>query len=98
MKTFILSLGIALIAVACNPSQNESSNFCKTSGCCEKCEDVKCQETCKKISEMTNEQLQSAEGIKLKDECAALCKKNNCCSDGEGKACHKHEEKSCCKH
>ena len=98
MKNYILSIGIALLAVACNPMEKESTNFCASSECCKNCEDVKCQETCKKISEMTDEQLQSAEGIKLTEECAALCEKNKCCSDGEGKACHKHEEKSCCKH
>jgi hypothetical protein len=98
MKTFILSIGIALLAVACSPSTTESSNFCTTSQCCEGCEDVKCQETCKAVSEMTDEQLKSAEGIKLIDECTALCKKNDCCSATEGKDCNKHDKKSCCKH
>jgi len=98
MKTFILSIGIALLAVACNPTTTESSNFCATSHCCEGCEDVKCQETCKAVSELTEEELKSTEGIKLIDQCAALCEKNDCCSGTQQKACNKHEEKSCCKH
>lgn len=91
-------MGVALLMVACSPSQSESSNFCEASSCCHNCDDVKCQENCKKISEMTDEQVNSAEGIKLTDECALLCEKNNCCSAEQGKACNKHKVKSCCKH
>lgn len=98
MKTYILLLGVALFTFACNPTKTESSNFCETSKCCKNCEDVKCQETCKKISEMTAEELESAAGVKLTEECAALCEKNKCCSDANGKSCNKHAEKACCKH
>ena len=98
MKTYFLTIGLALLLFACNNTTTQSSNFCVDSGCCKTCDDVECQQTCKKISEMTEIELKSAEGIKLKETCAMLCEKNKCCSDTEGKVCSKHEEKACCKH
>lgn len=91
MKTYILSLGIALMAFAFTTDYSSNND-----GCCKNCTD-ECKEKCVAISQMTEEEKKSEEGKALIAECKELCKKNDCCKAKDAKTCE-HNKKGCCTH
>jgi hypothetical protein len=109
MKSYILSIGIALLAISMtvitssfiSPSTAKVGvSCCKDASCCKNCNDVECKATCKKMGEMTEAELKTEKGKALAAKCKVLCEKNKCCTSAENGAvkCKKKGKKSCCKH
>lgn len=97
MKTYILSLGIALLAFAFTTDYSSNNDgCCKKSECCKNCTD-ECKEKCITISKMSEEEKKSEEGKALIAECKELCTKNDCCKAKDAKSCE-HNKKGCCSH
>lgn len=94
MKTYILSLGLALLSFGFTAQAGDGC--CKKADCCKNCTDEKCKTTCQKVSTMSAEQLATEEGKNLLAECAELCSKNGCCKT-DSQNCSKDGKKACCK-
>ena len=101
MKTFILSIGIALLAISFTTitssfTTTDGVSCCKDAACCKNCDDAECKATCVKLGELSSEELKTEEGKALAVKCKTLCEKNACCDDAV--KCKKKGKKSCCKH
>jgi hypothetical protein len=104
MKTYILSIGIALLAISFTAvtssfTVKDGVSCCKDADCCKNCDDAECKATCVKVSDMSAKELHSKDGKALAAKCKILCEKNGCCD--KAKACSKKGKdgkKSCCKH
>ena len=100
MKTILMSLGIAFMAIACSPNDKNDVKaddaFCQKSECCKNCTD-ECAVLCKKVAAMSDADQLSDEGKKVLADCEAMCEKNGCCKAEDRKSC-KAGNKACCDH
>ena len=76
--------------------KSDMNACCNNADCYKDCNDTECKTTCKKVSDLSDEEMKTAEGQQLIQKCKTLCEKNDCCTKTD--KCEKHDKKSCNKH
>ena len=86
MKSYILSIGIALLAISMtvitssftsSATAKAGISCCKDASCCKNCNDVECKATCKKMGEMTDAELKTEKGKALAAKCKVFLDTNH---------------------